>query len=482
MKLNNPKSWGAALGAGLLATTLMLPQARGELVYDSTEKGEAPQAAAAPQVMTIAPQQAAAAPTTQVVRVQAPAAEAPAAVAQQPAGATTVIIAPMGYPAPSAQSAPAQAAPVAQAPAPAPIPAFIPAAAPAPVAAPVAAVAPVAAPTPAALTADPQNMTQAELTRRERLRAELKNEDSAQQRLEELRLRDERRRTDEMLQASSPSPAITPKVEIVTAPATEQPSAAPVVVTAGASSHVSTTVAAPSDSEKTPIALQIMGGLPLMTGNSYLNMSPHYALGIGFVVGATDYVSLEGGYSYAESGVGMSSAGYNPSYYGYSAYSGYGYNNGYSSYSNPYGQYGSYGATLGSTYQLYSLKQNVADLGLRLNVLGPDSRIRPFVGGGAAYARSFVNYNSATLSTLNSEGYQAYAGDYTLDQFFGTASVGLDVKLSRSISINALARYYALMASAQNESSYATADKAYVGNALATTSFFTLESGLSFTF
>ena len=39
MNVLNPKSWGTALGAGLIATVAMLPQAKGELVYETGATG-----------------------------------------------------------------------------------------------------------------------------------------------------------------------------------------------------------------------------------------------------------------------------------------------------------------------------------------------------------------------------------------------------------------------------------------------------------
>ena len=51
-----------------------------------------------------------------------------------------------------------------------------------------------------------QSLSKTELMRRERTREELKNEDILQERLEELRLRDEKRRTDQLLGTTSQDP------------------------------------------------------------------------------------------------------------------------------------------------------------------------------------------------------------------------------------------------------------------------------------
>ena len=65
------------------------------------------------------------------------------------------------------------------------------------------AVAPAVNPAGGPTVTETENMSKAELMRRERQREELKNEDILQERLEELRLRDERRRTDEVLNAGA---------------------------------------------------------------------------------------------------------------------------------------------------------------------------------------------------------------------------------------------------------------------------------------
>ena len=47
MKVLNPKTWGTALGAGLIATVALLPQAQAELVYENSNAAPAAPAATA---------------------------------------------------------------------------------------------------------------------------------------------------------------------------------------------------------------------------------------------------------------------------------------------------------------------------------------------------------------------------------------------------------------------------------------------------
>lgn len=57
-----------------------------------------------------------------------------------------------------------------------------------------------------------QNLSKAELMRRERVREELRNEDLLQERLEELRLRDEKRRTN---QTAGPAPLAEQQLQLL---------------------------------------------------------------------------------------------------------------------------------------------------------------------------------------------------------------------------------------------------------------------------
>ena len=218
MKFKDPVGWAAAIGAGILVSVALLPQARGELVYEE----QAPQAGAAAQPQTVDPRTddrqslrqvisaSQKAQTTLAVSQPAPVAVAPAPVALAPA---PVALAPAPValaPAPVALAP----APVALAPAPvalAPAPVYVQA----PVAAQPVVVAPAPAPAvvtaqtavatagaetaPAASTPEVQNLSKTELMRRERVRVELRNEDVLQERLEQLRLRDEKHRTDELI-------------------------------------------------------------------------------------------------------------------------------------------------------------------------------------------------------------------------------------------------------------------------------------------
>ena len=53
MRFRDPKSWGAAFGAGILASVALLPQARGELVLETDTAADSPQTSQPAQTETV---------------------------------------------------------------------------------------------------------------------------------------------------------------------------------------------------------------------------------------------------------------------------------------------------------------------------------------------------------------------------------------------------------------------------------------------
>ena len=377
MNVLNPMSWGTALGAGLIATVALLPQAKGELVYESGTGAQTPAAASNAQI------------EDRSMMRQSLGASEKVQVTLQTQAAT-------------------------------------------PVEAPTAPLAT----TPAVET---QNMSKAELMRRERQREEIKNEDILQERLEELRLCDERRRTEEVLNAGAapsgahaPAQGLTPsavmKEEVVTAPVTDHPgnpSMAPAMV---ASTPVDTVVMTQSSvsmapgpngvadrSERTMISVAPRAGISNMVGQSgYFQINPHFSAGISALMGTGDNLSFQVGYTFSQYGVSMSS-------------------------SNPWViQAQQQAAALSqSTFQSLNMNQNVFDAGVKIHLLGLDSKIRPFVGGGGAYAMSYINFNSAILQQMTAySGAANISPDYKVNNFLGFLSSGADFKVSKSVFLS----------------------------------------------
>ena len=174
--------------------------------------------------------------------------------------------------------------------------------------------------------------------RRERVREELRNEDVLQERLEQLRLRDEKRRTDELI-AGKPLDQQTPAApgvqqapglqnELVVAAPTSQPGQpgavgqAPVVasayppgtaypgavpnpnpgqpiytdqVTSTASMTTSVANNPEGSSDKTTIMITPHAGLSNLNVNNAFQVDPHFSAGIGLAIAATDNLAFEAG-------------------------------------------------------------------------------------------------------------------------------------------------------------------------------------------
>ncbi len=400
MKVMNPMSWGAALGAGFLATVVMLPTARGELVYENQVAPAAVQDREATRQVLGSSQRAQATVQSQYA-------------ATEPAQAVVV-----QAPTPVIMTQPAASQPI------------------------YVQQQPQAAATEVTTTVEVQNLSKSEMMRRERTRHELKNEDILQERLEELRLRDERARTDQLLgvapapaQAapiSAPAPVMTQ--EYITAPVTDrpgQPAATGSLVASRDAAALSYAAASEQDDEQTTIMLLPRIGISNMNGNEQFNVQSRYTGGIGLGVGVSDTVTFEMGYQYAEYGIAMAST--NP---WVTTYQGY-YNGGY------YNQ--------NQNFETLVMKQNVFDGGLKLYFLGPQSKLRPFVGGGAGYSKSYINYDQRIVQNLHQQGLTQMAQDYEASSYLGYLQTGFDVKLSKSVTIGGLFKYYTVFSARENQ-------------------------------
>jgi opacity protein-like surface antigen len=420
-----------------------------------------------------------------------PASQAPVTSTDSPAEAPVMEAVPAA-PVPTVATAAVTAAPVqviqAQ-PAPVAVPAqpypvFITAPAPAPVAAPAAAPA-----------ASEQATSRTELVRRERMREELRNEDLLQERLEDLRLQDEKRRTGQVLGQSMEAPA-SPAPLGGMAATTVAPSAAPViqeqvvsvpVSDQGASSAGVSTIraadlqSAMGDEEVFTIRLAPRGGLSNFAGSSPYNIKGRYTMGVGLDLGVSDHLGFEINYSYSDYGLALNDS---------TALA-------LSGLLNPYGF--AYG---GADNYTGALKQNVVDAGLKLHLLGMASRIRPFIGGGAGYSKSFLNYDPRILNFLRQYNY-AVPADYEVSQFLAYATAGLEIRISKSVNVGASYRHYTVLSARQNQDLYnpalygaypgamyygggmggmSSVGQQYVGGSLSNTSFNTMTATVSFLF
>ena len=426
MKFRDPKNWGALIGAGVLATLAVLPEAHAELIYDDQIQQQPAAAPAAPAARVEDRET-----TRQVIRTS------------QKAEATL-------QQAPQVVSQPIMLMPATQ---------------------PAVSTPPV--------TAEIQNLSKSELMRRERMREEMKNEDVLQERLEALRLKDEQKRSDQILampatNAVAPATATLPmKEEVISqgmAPtAVVVASATPVksdqISTAQAASVTSADASTSAPAEKkTTMIIAPRGGLTEINATSQFNISPRFTAGLGLAVAASDNVIMEVGYSYSEFGVSNNSIGA-------------------STYVQP--------GLPNNAFQSLVMKQNVFDLGLKVYILGADSKIRPFIGGGGAYAKTFVNYDPTITNFYNSVGQTQMTQDVQLASFLGYLSTGIDVQVTKSVSVGAMFKYYQVLSSTnqyQNPTSpygYAGGyspdmDKQMLGSSVQNSSFHTITAGVNF--
>lgn len=460
-----PQQWRIVLGAGVLASLAMLPSARAELVYE-------------PEVSPEAPTE---------VRAEDRAATRGALDASERAKNTVQVSRPI----------PAQAVAV-------------------PVAVQVQPQVQVAPPVQEVPATEVQSLSKTELMRRERTREELKNEDLLQERLEELRLRDEKRRTGQLLgdgsaaqaqpgqygeQSVAPIPGLAqPRSQWVVSPVTEhpgeagaQPSAdlvAPIPTAVQAqqysapkgpytpaaqaqmdqvgTSQASVSVTNGEESGKAGFYIEPRAGVSSMSVNNGFDVKGHYAVGVSGGVNVSDNIAFEVGYTYSEYGVGFGN-----------------------SITNLYAP--------GTRFDQYTLKQNVIDASLKLYFLGQDSKLRPFVAGGFGYSMSYLNYPSNVVSVYqNTPG---FSQDYSSNAYLGSLAAGLDVRVSKSVSIGAQFKYYTVLSVTESNQVYygaytGAAGGALSGNAfaaqdpakqqtgasLAQSSFYTMTAGISFAF
>lgn len=335
-----------------------------------------------------------------------------------------------------------------------------------------------------------------EVVRRERVRSERRNEDALTMRLEALRMQEEERRAKKII-AALQNEGTESTVQVIEAQPALQTQVISVPVTEG---QTVATVAVSESEEDQPmqISVQPRGGMGGMMASGY-DVNPRFSLGVGLSASAGDNITIEAGYSYNVFGVALNSS--NPWVASFQAYTG----------------------SYLKSFETVAMKQNVADLGVKLHLLGRSSKIRPFISGGGGYSVAYVNYDQKILSYLNQAGLGGMGSDYEIQQFLGYLGGGLDVQVSKSVSIGALFKYYTVLSARENsrlnnlalyngglgggypyygggyggypqyqsnpysgynqyQSGLSDQDKQMVGGSLANTSFYVIQAGVTFTF
>lgn len=326
------------------------------------------------------------------------------------------------------------------------------------------------------------SLTKAELLRRARMREELKNEDILQERLEELRLREERRLTDQLLgvkaqdlvqnqpQTVHQVPAQTEYIGNVSSDQIRISSASPV----DAKSVGASTAAADEFKVKNTITLTPKIGMSNMVNTQLFNVTARYSAGAELGVPVSENVALTIGYQFNQYGVGLMPG--NWAVINAQAYTPAAYTQGYSP---------------------YVLNQNVFDGAVKINILSSSSRFRPYVGGGVAYARSFLNYDPSVIQTLNQTygQYMSLTDDYVTNAFMGSVQAGIDIAISPNVLVGVNAKYYNVFAAQENQQLNSGAfynpgfygynpdpTKVFAGGSLARQNFYSITATASFAF
>jgi hypothetical protein len=404
--------WGIAILAGVVTTFVGLPQARGELLYDEDieSTGRAQERGEVRETLGVSSRAQAAQPSY----IQ----PAPSPVQIQP-GSGPVQVQVTNASAASTSSADAEV----------------------------------------------EHVGKAELLRRSRMRVELKNEDVLQERLEELRLRDEKARTDQIIVGGAAAMASTGIQEtVVVAPVTERAgrvsSEVLVADLRGGGGASTANVDAREKDEARFWVMPRVGISNMNNSDTYFEVVPHYSAGIALGVDASDNLAFELGYQFNEYGIrfGQQPMGFYPGY----------------------------------SFENFVMNQNVFDGSLKLHLLGRDSTFRPFIGAGAAFAQGYVNYSPNQLDMIRMTYGQAAARDYETSSYIGTLSGGVDVRVSRSISVGAMFKYNRVLSTRAADNLYAgyafgsigmiDPNKAIIGSQLSVSSFYSILAGAKFSF
>lgn len=113
-----------------------------------------------------------------------------------------------------------------------------------------------------------------------------------------------------------------------------------------------------------------------------------------------------------------------------------------------------YGISLAQMYEMpgqqyaYQLSQNVIDALLKFYVLGPDSKLRPYIGAGAGYSMGSLNYPSQITSYYGANS-MALPSSNT-NAFLGELEVGMDIQVSKTVSVGPMFKYMDVLSSNQN--------------------------------
>lgn len=204
--------------------------------------------------------------------------------------------------------------------------------------------------------------------------------------------------------------------------------------------------------------LSPFGGMSDVVGNSTVTSTPRFAVGIQGGVLLSSSFLLSASYTYSDQALSLPREG------------------------SPFA-----GFFVNST-EAFNYRTNHVELGGRLYILGRESRVRPFFGGGFGWGKHFLNYAAANLQAV---GYQpGFVQDMVLNQWNGFGELGTEVAITRALAIQLAFKFRGVLGVTTSvnspEGSVATesADvtKQRVSDSISRNAAYTLGAGLSVVF
>ena len=150
-----------------------------------------------------------------------------------------------------------------------------------------------------------------------------------------------------------------------------------------------------------------IAGLTSIYGNGTVDVAAQYAFGGRVGVLVSDNLMIEGGYTYSLMNTSTT-----------------------------------LNSLVGSTSSdVFALKQSAFDAGAKLFFLGRESRFRPFIGGGVAFANSTLNYAPTYVSMMG------LMDDYKIKQLQGLGQLGAEIAITRGVVATAAFKFNGILSS-----------------------------------
>ncbi len=203
----------------------------------------------------------------------------------------------------------------------------------------------------------------------------------------------------------------------------------------------------------TSLYLSPFAGSSSVIGNDTADNSPQYAVGgsVGLLISSN--MLLEVGYTHSEQ-----------------------------NFSNPRINT-TQGVFVTGNTNVFSLKQNVIDAGVKLFILGRESRLRPYLGGGMGYSRGSLNYTAPYQQALGNQ--PVYTSEFNINQYKGYGELGAEFAFTRNFVATAGFRLHGVLSSnTSGDSAPLNYDpsKLDVGNSLSRTASYLVSAGVGIYF